>query len=308
MARPGASPTWPATKTKPFASTTLRERVAAGLDAGQVRDGLGHGWLLAAVEAARVARQSARRRLDRPLATTRRGRPPRRRPSRATDAGLGIEALAPAAQQQPDDPGQVALRVPVADRRLEAARRQGQDGSFGGVAVRPPALRVAALVRAARPADVAIARQHRVGLDRQRRPSSRRGASRARPRPARGVIICQSMRATRPSSRSATLASLRSPWRPVAGSRPSAASSGDGSADEAGDQVDAPPPGRAGRTRPSRPGTARRRRGRPRDSARPTVATAGAGARAADTTASPSPGWSGGSRPRASRGGRRSPR
>ena len=39
---------------------------------------------------------------------------------------FGIEALAPAAHQQTDDPGQVPLRIPVADRRVEAARWQGQ--------------------------------------------------------------------------------------------------------------------------------------------------------------------------------------
>ena len=40
---PGHSPTWPATNTKPLASTTCENGYGARLDTGQVRDGLRHG-------------------------------------------------------------------------------------------------------------------------------------------------------------------------------------------------------------------------------------------------------------------------
>ncbi len=198
---------------EPVGLDDLAEREVARLDAGQDGDGLGHrdsSWLRTQSLQPRFGGglQPPFRGLDGPPT------PPGEivggaHPRAERHAVLGVAALAPAAQEQADDRRQVDLDVPVADDGVEVvAPASGRpSGSTGR-----------------RPRDI----DRDVGSGGS--GSSVLFVTRNQPRStATGArsIICQSMNRSHPK---ATLASLRSPWRPRAGSSPSAATSGEGSA------------------------------------------------------------------------------
>src|SRR5262245_32295881 len=122
---PGALPTWPATKTSPAASTTCEKGNWLGSRPGPV--GTVFGMAVSSVRG--FGRQRSEQSEAPAGGLDGAGRPPGKVLGRVDSGGealadLRIETLAPAAQQQADDPRQVELGVPVADRGLEPARRE----------------------------------------------------------------------------------------------------------------------------------------------------------------------------------------
>ena len=172
-ARSGRTPGPPAVLAVPLPPTrrtSSRARVRAvdfGLLAAVAVAAI--AWALVRVPAPRPRRPELRRQSRRPRRlngsrrTTRRGRPRRSRPDARWHATLGVEALAPAAEQEPDDGRAGRLcGLPVDDRCRRARLRS-------------------------------IALEDGVGRLRAATRRSRQGTSRARPRPGRRIAICQSM-------------------------------------------------------------------------------------------------------------------
>ena len=108
---------------EPVGLDDLAERQRPGRDAGELGDGLGHRLLL---------RMSGR--LESPAGGLHGPLGPPGQVVPGGDAGPqcdavgGVGALPPAAQQQPDDPGEVELGVPVAEADAAPCRRPPGSG------------------------------------------------------------------------------------------------------------------------------------------------------------------------------------